>query len=217
MGKHIIWDWNGTLLDDTQLCVEVLNGILAIREREPISIEDYRQHFRFPVIEFYNYLGFDTAADSFAAISREFIDAYEARWFSVCQLHEGATSILSAVRSYGGHQSVLSAAKQDALEVGIREYQIGEYFTELAGTSNIYADGKIARGKQWIAEADLDSAEVLLVGDTLHDKEVADAMGVGCLLVAHGHYTRQRLAKSGAPVFVGFDDLGACLERFFEV
>ena len=31
--RHVIWDWNGTLLDDAWLCVEVLNGLLARRRR----------------------------------------------------------------------------------------------------------------------------------------------------------------------------------------
>ena len=93
--KHIIWDWNGTLLDDTWLCVEVLNGLLAKRNREPISKTTYRQNFGFPVIDFYNYLGFDTEIDSFEKISREFIDNYEARWLEECALHAETKEILT--------------------------------------------------------------------------------------------------------------------------
>ena len=60
--KHIIWDWNGTLLDDTRLCVEVLNELLLRRGKSAITEDDYRQNFNFPVINFYKYLGFDTSA-----------------------------------------------------------------------------------------------------------------------------------------------------------
>ena len=49
--KHIVWDWNGTLLDDAWLCVEVLNQMLSQRGRAAITLEFYRQHFKFPVID----------------------------------------------------------------------------------------------------------------------------------------------------------------------
>ena len=35
----------------------------------------------------------------------------------------------------------------------------------------------------------------------MHDKQVADAMGVACALVACGHTSRGRLEKVGVPVF----------------
>ena len=198
--KHIIWDWNGTLLDDTWLCVEVLNGLLERRGREAISEQDYRENFGFPVIHFYNYLGFDTDVDSFDAISREFIGDYEARWLTECALHAEAQDVLAEMAAHGATHSVLSAAKQEALEIGIRHFGIREHFTGLCGTDNIYAQGKVERGRQWIEQLERDPAEVVLIGDTLHDFEVADAIGTECILLAHGHHTPERLAATGKRV-----------------
>ncbi|WP_158279719.1 HAD family hydrolase [Coraliomargarita sinensis] len=198
--KHIIWDWNGTLLDDTWLCVEVLNGLLKKRGREPISGEVYRQNFGFPVIQFYNYLGFDTDVDSFEKVSHEFIGDYEARWLEECTLHPEAHDVLSRMAAAGATHSVLSAAKQEALEAGIRHFGIREHFTGLCGTDNIYAHGKVDRGRDWIEQLHWDPAEIVLIGDTLHDFEVAEAMGTDCILLAHGHHTPERLAATGKPV-----------------
>ena len=78
--KHVIWDWNGTLVDDTWLCVEVLNGLLSRRGRRPISEIEYREHFEFPVIKLYEYLGLDTDESNYEQTSREFITDYESRW-----------------------------------------------------------------------------------------------------------------------------------------
>ena len=41
--KHIIWDWNGTLLDDRWLCVEGINQALVKRDLNPISENKYRE------------------------------------------------------------------------------------------------------------------------------------------------------------------------------
>jgi phosphoglycolate phosphatase len=207
--KHIIWDWNGTLLNDTWLCVEVLNGLLQRRSREPISSEDYRRNFGFPVIQFYHYLGFDTDVDSFERVSREFIGDYEARWLTECALHPEAQHVLSAMATTGLTHSVLSAAKQEALETGIRHFGLHAHFEALCGTDNIYAHGKIERGRQWINQLHWDPQEVVLIGDTLHDFEVAEAMGTDCILLAHGHHTPERLAVTGKPVAHSLGELVA--------
>ena len=57
--KHILWDWNGTLLDDMWLCVESLNRILKKRERPPLDEKTYKETFSFPVKKYYETLGFD--------------------------------------------------------------------------------------------------------------------------------------------------------------
>lgn len=198
--KHIIWDWNGTLLNDTWLCVDVLNGLLAKRNREPITEETYRENFGFPVVHFYDYLGFDTGVDSFEKISHEFIGNYEERWLEQCELHFETVEMLSKLSELGHTHSVLSAAKQEALETGIEHFKIRPFFTGLMGTDNIYATGKIDQGRRWIEQLHWDTAEVVLVGDTLHDLEVAEAIGTHCILLTHGHHTPGRLAASGAPV-----------------
>ena len=57
--KHILWDWNGTLLDDRWLCVESINKILKKRKMPPILEKTYRKTFCFPVMKYYESLGFD--------------------------------------------------------------------------------------------------------------------------------------------------------------
>lgn len=205
--KHIIWDWNGTLLNDTWLCVEVLNGLLAKRSRGSISAEDYRENFGFPVIHFYEYLGFDTDVDSFEQISREFIDDYEARCFEECELHPEASQILTELTQLGMCHSVLSAAKQEALDRSIQFFGIREHFQGLVGADNIYAEGKVAQGRHWIKQLHWQPEEVVLIGDTLHDFEVADAIGSHCILTGHGHHCSKRLAETGAPVVNSLQEL----------
>lgn len=198
--RHIIWDWNGTLLDDAWLCVEVLNHLLLERDMAPISGETYRENFGFPVIDFYRCLDFDFNEDSFEAISHEFIGNYESRWLKECALHPESRESLRRLANLGVTHSVLSAAKQEALEVGIQHFGIASFFTGLLGTDNIFARGKVEQGRCWIEQLVWRPEEVVMVGDTLHDFEVAQAMGTDCILVSHGHHTPARLANSGAPV-----------------
>lgn len=205
--KHIIWDWNGTLLDDTMLCLGVINRLLGNRGMKPITLHDYQENFGFPVVDFYNYLGFDADSDSFSAISREFITAYEHDWLTTCHLHQGAQQTLTGFKETGLTHSILSAAQQDALQIGVTHYSIIDLFTGLAGADNIYAHGKIERGEEWIAQLPYSREDVILIGDTLHDLEVAQKLAIDCILLSHGHHSHERLAKSGATVVAQLEDL----------
>lgn len=205
--KHILWDWNGTLLDDSWLCVEVLNSLLEEQGKPAISLDTYRSHFNFPVIHFYEFLGFATDPANFKAISQKFIAAYESRWLNECRLHAGVHQIFQDSQAHGLSHSILSAAHQTALEAGAAHFDIQGYFDQLLGTDNIYAEGKVNRAKQWIQQCPWSEEEILLVGDTLHDFEVAQSIGVPCLLLGAGHCHRQRLEETQSPVLDSLNDL----------
>ena len=74
--RHIIWDWNGTLWDDTWLCVEINNHMLQRRSLPEITADTYRDTLCFPVVDYYCQLGFDYESDSYNRLAEEF----QARW-----------------------------------------------------------------------------------------------------------------------------------------
>lgn len=198
--KHIIWDWNGTLMDDAWLCVEVMNGILQRYGKKPVSLEVYRHHFTFPVVRYYEWLGFCNDQISFEKVSHEFIHAYNQRRFE-CQLHPETTELLQQIQSLDIDQVILSAYTHHTLVEIIHHYGLDPYFRKLIGLDNIYAASKVALGQAHFATLDHDPHEVLLIGDTLHDFEVAQSLGVDCVLLSHGHHDHSRLAATGKPVF----------------
>ncbi len=197
--RHIVWDWNGTLLDDTALCIDVMNGLLAERNMPPLTLARYREIFDFPVREYYVRLGFDFARDPFEVIGAEFIRRYEARR-GEARLHAHARETLAALRHGGYTQSVLSAYKHDTLESLLAQHDVRHFFDDVLGSDNVYAHGKVEQGCAWIRARAIDPATVLLIGDTRHDFEVAQAMACRCLLVADGYHPREKLEPLGAPV-----------------
>jgi phosphoglycolate phosphatase len=199
--QHIIWDWNGTLLDDTSLCIEVMNGLLAERAMPPLTKARYLEIFDFPVVDYYRRLGFDFERDPFDIVGAEFIRRYEVRR-NEAALHAGARSILESIRASGRTQSVLSAYRHDTLEELLAHHAVRHFFSGVLGSDNVYAHGKLEQGRRWIRELGLDPHSVVLIGDTRHDFEVATAMGCRCLLVADGYHPRAKLDLLGAEVVV---------------
>lgn len=198
--RHVVWDWNGTLLDDTWLCLEIANQMLARRGIPTMSLRKYRRIFDFPVIRYYERMGFDFAQESFEVLGTEFILAYERRR-GECRLHDDARETLEGLHAAGVTQSVLSNYPHHTLEDILRRHRVRGLFDDVTGADDHYAHGKTERGRQWIARAGRSPDEVVLVGDTLHDHEVAQEMGIRSALVTHGSHPRSRLARTGAPVF----------------
>ena len=70
---HLIWDWNGTLQDDVWLCIDVMNSLLHRRRKPAITLQQYREIFRFPVKDYYLKAGLDYEIEPFELIAEEFI------------------------------------------------------------------------------------------------------------------------------------------------
>ena len=212
MYKQIIWDWNGTLWNDTWLCVEINNHMLARRELPLIDINLYRATLCFPVTDYYSQLGFNYETDPYPRLADEFIAEYEQRRFE-CELHPEARAMIDLFHTLEIPQAVLSAYEQNALLEATNWFKLTGCFTDIIGLDDIYAAGKVENGTQYIAKLNVDPNEVLFIGDTLHDFEVAEAMGVQCILVANGHNNRARLETSGVPVFDSLTGLKNLLSK----
>lgn len=206
--QHIIWDWNGTLLDDVQLCADIMNNLLKARLLPTITLKTYREIFTFPVKDYYIKAGHDFANESFGKIGRDFIDEYEKRK-TECALYPYAAEVLEILHSLKIEQHLLSAYKQNNLEDIIKHFGINEYFNSVMGLDHIYADGKIELGKQLMNEILRNGKEskVLLIGDTIHDYEVAKVLNIDCLLVSSGHQNNEKLKYLNIPVIKNLKEL----------
>ena len=197
--RHVIWDWNGTLLDDSWVCVEIINKLLRQRSLSPITHRQYEKEFDFPVIDFYRAIGFDFSLESYEVVAAEYTIEYDTRRFE-CKLQRDTISVLESCADSGLTQSILSAYQQTRLEEMIDFFRIRDFFTIISGQDDYYASGKIEKGKRMIEELDFDASEVLLVGDTVHDFEVAKAIGIDCVLYPSGHNSLERLKSCGIQV-----------------
>jgi len=184
--KLIIWDWNGTLLNDVEACVEAMNVMLAKRAMDVLSIEKYQRIFTFPVQNYYKTLGFDFKKDSFEDLSIEYIHLYKSLSLKSL-LQEGAIEILEFFRQKDYKQVIISASEQKALEKQVAERHISEYFDSLIGLDNIHAHSKLHNALDYINELKIKPQNICFIGDTYHDYEVATAIGCKCILVDSGH------------------------------
>jgi phosphoglycolate phosphatase len=207
---HIIWDWNGTLLDDAWLCVEVMNDMLKSRNLPLLTLERYRGMFDFPVMDYYRALGFDFAREPFEVVGMEFMTGYNHRQHE-CKLHPEVAQILECIRSKGFHQCILSAREQNELRKETAELGVAIFFEQIDGLDDHYAHGKTEIGIRLMKELSVERNRILFIGDTLHDSDVAKELGIDCILIPNGHQSEKRLQHCGFPVLNSLPELTASL------
>ncbi len=206
---HIIWDFNGTLLDDLDECFDVLQELLRRRGLPLLEgLDSYREVFGFPVIDYYRAVGFDFECEDYGELAEEWGQLYVTAC-SKPRLCVGAIDAIEAFKAAGVPQLILSATKHAMLTEQLKTLGISDYFSETLALGNLHATSKVQLGIDWMARNE--HGVVLFIGDTVHDFETASAMGAECILIASGHQSRQRLEATGVPVLNNASELIAYL------
>ena len=75
--KNIVFDFNGTIINDVDLCINLLNEMLVMKNHQEVRREDYFDIFTFPIIEYYKKAGFDFVGYTFEELANYFINKYK--------------------------------------------------------------------------------------------------------------------------------------------
>lgn len=206
----IIWDWNGTLLDDTEICMECVNDMLAKRNMPLLDIARYRSYVDTPIIRFYENV-FDLNQVPFDTIVGEFTHSYGCRK-ATASLFPGSREILEKISSAGIRQIILSAANQNEIESFLSRFALEKYFDAVLGASDFRAESKTERAQNFFEK--YEKGKRLVIGDTTHDFETAQALDADCILFSGGHQNRSTLEKTGARIIESLEELSDLTDLF---
>lgn len=191
---HIIWDWNGTLLDDTVASLNTINRMLATRGLSTMDLGQYRDLFGFPIRDCYVKLGFNLEVEAWDAVSREFHSIYMGEAAGV-GLRDGIVGLLDRLSAGGKTMSVLSASERTILLDLMTAKGVRSYFKNVYGHSDLFGSSKVELGRRFLRDTAIPPDQILLIGDTDHDYEVARELNCRCILMADGHQSEARLRK----------------------
>ena len=184
MIKYIIWDWNGTLLDDVHLNLDVLNRLRAQEELPPLSLDAYRSAFGFPIRDFYARIGFDFQKTSYETLADRYWVMYN-QGVKTCPLANDAAKTLAALPC---RHIILSASPLDALRAQVAQYpDLAAHVCRILGTDNLLGASKTALAQALREENLCAPEEMLVVGDTDHDAATAAVLGCRFVPYAGGH------------------------------
>lgn len=194
----VLWDWNGTLVDDVRIALASVNDMLTLHKLPNISLEDYHRFMDTDIRGFYTHI-FDLDVVSYDTICQLFGEGYDRRLTDL-GLMPHAIETVGALRRMGVRQAIVSMTHIDKLRRDSDAFGISPYMCELIGASDILVSSKAARAGELLERLCLDAGHTVVVGDMLHDLELAQALGARCVLIPNGHQSREMLEDSGAEV-----------------
>lgn len=210
----LIWDWNGTILDDAGVCRQIADIMLGERGIPTLpDMDAYRAVFGFPIKSYYEKMGyrFGPGDEPYESVADEFILWYD-KLYRTATLRPGIVDFLDRRKGEGYRQVLLSATRYDQLVEQVAAFgDVGDRFEQKLGLTDHYAFSKAALAKAFIESEGIPRARALFIGDTDHDFEVSSAIGCPCVLLEGGHQSRARLLKMGVPVLRDLDELEAYL------
>jgi phosphoglycolate phosphatase len=194
-----MWDWNGTLPNDAEVSWEAFNRVLKARHVPPMAFANFREHYQHPIAPLYHKAGLRNIDDDIEDIAREWHE-----YFSLLQgevsLHSDAIGVLDFFKARGIIQCVLSALDHTRLQRAVSAFGLSSYFWRIYGLKEGLSGSKISRAHELFLECQVVPGECLVIGDSCHDAEVAEALGAECILVARGLQTESKLLETGFPV-----------------
>ena len=206
--KTIIWDYNGTIIDDVELCRNVEHFMLKERGMfSEYTLDDYRDLFCFPVIDYYKKLGYTFEQESYEEVSVEFNRLYD-MGFDRCGLVDGVLDKIRESCEKGYRNVILSACRHDKLEYQTASLDVAKYFDEILGIDNDLAESKIEMAKRWMASSGCSPDDCMFIGDSIHDMETSLAIGVNQFtLVASGHQSYRVLREATDHVVLSMNEV----------
>ena len=209
--KYIIWDWNGTLLNDIGASLASVNDMLAMRGREPIDIDYYKECIGVPIIRFYEKV-FDMEKEDYNLIIKQYNEGY-LRHLADVGLTDGAVESLEYFRRNGAKQVIVSSSNNEQLCMNAEKYGVSSYFDAILGAGDYFAGSKIERAEDYLLKNNASNDEILVIGDLQHDAEMADTLGAKCILLTSGHEHPERLKNAEKPLINDLSELINMLEK----
>jgi len=197
--KVIIWDFNGTLIDDIDAALASVNDMLTRRNLTAINFEQYASYVDTPIIKFYEHIFDDLYSMDFDIIAQEFNSGYD-KHLPQNAVMKNAKEVLEYFNKKGKLQTVISATHIDKVTNRLAEFGLTEYFDKILAHNNLIAEDKTHLAIKYFAEKGIKPSEAVVIGDCVADYKMAQTLGCDCILTTQGHQSRKEFSETSAKV-----------------
>jgi phosphoglycolate phosphatase-like HAD superfamily hydrolase len=211
---HLVWDWNGTVLNDFEIILRSTNDSFADHGLPPITADQYRTQVKMPIRAFYaDILGREPDDEEWEAMDATFHKYYVA-YEREARLSDGLPDLFRDWSGQGHSQSLLSMYHDDKLVPVVRHHGIAHHFELVQGTTPPRPPRKSEHLRDHLTRLGIDPAQVVLIGDSPDDAYAAQSVGAHVILYSGGFAAAQSLRAAGAPIA---DSLTAAVALIDEV
>lgn len=198
---HLVWDWNGTLLDDITAVIGATNAAFAEIGVGPVTLEQYRELYCVPIPRFYERLMGRLPSESEWTAMDEVFHRHYREQRSACLLTEGVEELLREWQLAGRSQSLLSMYGHEELVPVVRGYGIEARFLRVDGRTGPSGGSKALHMERHLAALEgLHPGRTVVIGDAVDDAVAAAHVGARAVLYTGGSHSRASLERAGVPV-----------------
>lgn len=220
MIKLVAFDWNGTLFADTYAVFLGDNKVLTELGEKAVSFADFQKYFDVPVKNYYKALGISEkkVEEKSAFISEVFHAFYEPRAIKI-RTRSHTKTLLKDLQKQKIPAIIISNHIKDKIEIHTKRLEIHDYFENILGntsiTSAMQSRSKMQRLINYLNKKHIEHKDVLIVGDTLEEVEIAKEIGALSAAITQGNCSTARL-KAAKPDYL-ISDLGNLINIINEI
>ncbi|MEU2250517.1 HAD family hydrolase [Streptomyces sp. NPDC019224] len=198
---HLVWDWNGTLLDDNTAVVGATNAAFGEVGVAPITVEQYREMYCIPIPRFYERLMGRLPTDAEWELMDGAFHRHYTQRRDACGLTAGAAELLARWQLTGRSQSIMSMYRHEELVPVVRGFGIERHFVRVDGRTGPSGGSKAQYMERHLAAMEgISPGHTVVIGDAVDDAVAAAHVGAKAILYTGGSHSRASLEKAGVPV-----------------
>lgn len=203
--ETIVWDFNGTIIDDVNAAVGAVNDMLIKRSQPTIDVIRYRSEVDIPISRFYDKVFLPGTIDFSDAIV-EFDSGYD-KYLSDDPVMPGALQMLCRFKSMGKHQIIVSASNIEKVTNQLSKYSLLEYFDKVLARSDYNVEDKTYLAQNYFREKEINPDTSVVIGDCVADWQMSRGLCCDCILTTNGHQSREDLEATDAVVIDNLTEL----------
>ncbi len=204
MITHIIWDFNGTVLDDVKMSVEAVNDMLKRRNLPPTDVDTYKDTLVMPLTEYYKTVGI--YCDDISVLSNEFRACCQ-NHNELARIFDGVKEVIDTAKEKGIKNILLSSLYHEHLESEVKKYGIGDWFDTVLGLPDKNLGSKFENAQNLFKKQGIDAKNTLFLGDIVSDAQTAKKLGADCILIANGHMSFKKCSDECDKVVLDVKDV----------
>lgn len=192
--KVIIFDWDGTLMDSDQRIVECLKVASLKADLPLLPDQAYRD-----IIGLSLSVALETLYPQASEWQHKVLDAVY-RWQfmeandTLMQPFEGLHDLLTSLKGAGYLLAIATGKSRPGLELVMAETQVKPYFVVTKSGEETACKPNPLMLQEILQELSLSPSEALMVGDSIFDLQMAQAIGVPSVAMTHGVHGLEALS-----------------------
>lgn len=193
--KLVVFDWDGTLMDSADRIVHAMQAAAGLSALPVPSAEEVRQIIGIslkPAIERLFAALDPMQAD---AVVDHYKHSFRANGHIASPLFNGVRPLLQTLKQQQRLLAVATGKARAGLDNAFSHTQTGEFFITSRCADEAASKPSPDMLQQILAQLNIAPEDAVMIGDTMYDMAMAEAIGVDRIGVAYGVHSVEQLAQ----------------------